>query len=145
MCLSLSSFLCPSPRFKLVDTAGVRKRTAVASSKDGAEVGLLAACVHCHLSACFLLLGRSRDCFPCALPAASCCFCRVVSGCTGAVMDGRQQGQRRGVLPAVVAHGAAQLLMLPCVRPSVAAAVPRCPSVSKGHLLLVAAENRCLC
>lgn len=26
-------------RFKLVDTAGVRRRTAVASSKDGAEVG----------------------------------------------------------------------------------------------------------
>lgn len=30
-------------KFKLVDTAGVRKRTAVASSKDGAEVSLLRA------------------------------------------------------------------------------------------------------
>lgn len=103
---SLSLPIAPPPRFKLVDTAGVRKRTAVASSKDGAEVGLLPLCI------------------------ATAFFHWVATNCTQ--------------LPAVVARRAAQLLMLQCVRPCVAAAVPRRPSVCVIHLLLVAAENLCL-
>lgn len=49
--------------FKLVDTAGVRKRTAVAGSKDGAEVGRpagRAGCMQCERAGRRLLAFEHR-------------------------------------------------------------------------------------